>query len=123
MEGSLALDGIATSAPYNYSALDPKSMEERGVEQFRRKPKFQYVRFMIVPSTIIEYRGTEYGHVHGGACSCTGHRLFYCRGRSWSRRGVQRQRAVRAWRTYPAARGAQQQQLLVAALGGQDVMM
>ena len=27
MEGSLALDGIATSAPYNYSALDPKSME------------------------------------------------------------------------------------------------
>ena len=43
MEGSLALDGIATSAPYNYSALDPKSMEERGVEQFRRKPKFQYV--------------------------------------------------------------------------------
>ena len=53
MEGSLALDGIATSAPYNYSALDPKSMEERGVEQFRRKPKFQYVRFMIVPSTIM----------------------------------------------------------------------
>ena len=51
MEGSLALDGIATSAPYIYSALDPKSMEERGVEQFRRKPKFQYVRFMIVPST------------------------------------------------------------------------
>ena len=43
----------ATSAPYNYSALDPKSMEERGVEQFRRKPKFQYVRFMIVPSTIM----------------------------------------------------------------------
>ena len=53
MEGSLALDGIATSAPYMYSALDPKSMEERGVEQFRRKPKFQYVRFMIVPSTIM----------------------------------------------------------------------
>ena len=53
MEGSLALDGIATSAPYIYSALDPKSMEERGVEQFRRKPKFQYVRFMIVPSTIM----------------------------------------------------------------------
>ena len=51
MEGSLALDGIATSAPYIYSALDPKSMEERGVEQFRRKPKFQYVRFMIVPIT------------------------------------------------------------------------
>ena len=55
MEGSLALDGIATSAPYNYSALDPKSMEERGVEQFRRKPKFQYVRFMIVPSTIMAF--------------------------------------------------------------------
>ena len=54
MEGSLALDGIATSAPYIYSALDPKSMEERGVEQFRRKPKFQYVRFMIVPSTIMQ---------------------------------------------------------------------
>ena len=53
MEGSLALDGIATSAPYIYSALDPKSMEERGIEQFRRKPKFQYVRFMIVPSTIM----------------------------------------------------------------------
>ena len=33
----LALDGIATSAPYNYSALDPKPMEERGIEQFRRK--------------------------------------------------------------------------------------
>ena len=49
----VALDGIATSAPYGYSALDPKSMEERGIEQFRRKPKFQYVRFMIVPSTIM----------------------------------------------------------------------
>ena len=33
MEGSLALDGIATSAPYNYSTLDPKSMEERGIGQ------------------------------------------------------------------------------------------
>ena len=54
MEGSLALDGIATSAPYNYSALDPKSMEERGVEQFRRKPKFQYVRFMIVLGTAMK---------------------------------------------------------------------
>ena len=51
--GEVALDGIATNTPYGYSALDPKSMEERGVEQFRRKPKFQYVRFMIVPSTIM----------------------------------------------------------------------
>ena len=46
MEGSLALDGIATSAPYNYSALDPKSMEERGIGQFRRLASFlaRYVR-------------------------------------------------------------------------------
>ena len=55
MEGSLALDGIATSAPYNYSALDPKSMEERGIEQFRRKPKFPYVSF---------HARTQYDHVN-----------------------------------------------------------
>ena len=41
----VALDGIATSAPYDYSALDPKSMEERGIWQSRRKPKFPYVSF------------------------------------------------------------------------------
>ena len=41
----VALDGIATSAPYGYSALDPKSMEERGIRQSRRKPKFPYVSF------------------------------------------------------------------------------
>ena len=32
----VALDGIATNTPYGYSALDPKSMEERGIEQSRR---------------------------------------------------------------------------------------
>ena len=41
----VALDGIATIAPYGYSALDPKSMEERGIRQSRRKPKFPYVSF------------------------------------------------------------------------------
>ena len=42
----VALDGIATSAPYGYSALDsnfPKSMEERGIRQSRREPRFPYV--------------------------------------------------------------------------------
>ena len=43
--GEVALDGIATNTPYGYSALDPKSMEERGIRQFRRKPKFPYVSF------------------------------------------------------------------------------
>ena len=39
-----------TSAPDN-PTLDSKSMEERGMIQFRRKPKFPYVSFMHVPGT------------------------------------------------------------------------
>ena len=49
------LDGIAASAPCNYSALDPKSMEERGIGQSRRKPKFPYVSF---------HGRTKYAHVN-----------------------------------------------------------
>ena len=51
----VVLDGIATSTPYDYSALDPKSMEERGIGQSRRKPKFPYVSF---------HGRTKYAHVN-----------------------------------------------------------
>ena len=40
----VVLDGITTSTPNSYPGLDPKSREERGMDQFRRKPK-DHIRF------------------------------------------------------------------------------